>query len=135
QAILPMMLERGNGRIINVASIAGMVGRPDRVAYCTAKGGLLAFTRALALDLADTNIRVNALAPALIASPMNREFAEDPRAGSEWGNELVVGRWGTPEDVAQAAVFLASDESDFITGEEIRVDGGWLGVRTRSGER
>lgn len=134
QAALPSMLKAGKGKIINLASIASFMGRPDRAAYCAAKSGLLGLTRALAVDMTGKNICVNAIAPGLIATPFNAMFAEDDSVGPAWGKETLVGRWGTPEDVASAAVFLASDESDFITGAELKVDGGWLAAKTRSGE-
>ena len=136
KAVVPEMLKSGGGNIINMVSVASYVGRPSRTGYCAAKGGLLAFTRALALDLAGTNIRVNAIAPGLIESPLHAEQGEAPTSGPgvAWGKETLVGRWGQPEDVASAAVYFASDESTFVTGAELRIDGGWLAAKTRSGE-
>ena len=134
RAVLPSMLETGKGKIINLASIASFVGRPDRAGYVAAKTGLLGLTRAMAVDMAGRNVYVNAIAPGLIASPFNASFAEDSETGPAWGKETLVGRWGQPEDVAGAAVFLASDDSDFVNGAEIKVDGGWLAAKTRSGE-
>ena len=134
QAVIPHMLEAGGGRIINMASIASYVGRPNRAGYVAAKGGLLSLTRALAADMAGKNITVNALAPGMIASPMNREFAEDPELGTAWNAENLAGRWGEPGDVAGVAAFLASDDAGFITGETITVDGGSIAALVRKGE-
>ena len=134
QAVLPHMLAAGFGRIVNVASITGSVGRPNRVGYVAAKGGTLAMTRALAADMAGKNITVNALAPGMIASPMNRAVKEAPDFGDNWNNDNLVRRWGEPEDVAGIAAFLASDEAAFITGETINVDGGSIAALVRRGE-
>ena len=134
QAVIPHMLEAAGGRIINMASIASYVGRPNRAGYVAAKGGLLSLTRALAADMAGKNITVNALAPGMIASPMNREFAEDPELGTAWNAENLAGRWGEPGDVAGVAAFLASDDAGFITGETITVDGGSIAALVRKGE-
>ena len=119
KAIVPLMLKAGGGHIVNTCSIASLQGRPNRIGYCAAKGGFLAFTRALAADLSNKNIRVNALAPGMIATPMNQALVDDPKIGSEWNNENLVGRWGEPEDVAKATIFLASSDADFITGSTI----------------
>lgn len=132
QAVLPSMLEHGKGKIINVASIAAHTGRPDRVAYCAAKAGVMGLTRALAMDMRGRRINVNAISPGSIATPLNREAATSQTV--DWGGETIMGRWGQPSDVAHAAVFLASDESDYITGSEIAVEGGWLVGRARDGE-
>lgn len=134
QAVMPTMIDRGSGNIINLASIASFMGRPNRVAYVAAKSGVLGLTRAMAADLAGKKIRVNAIAPGMIASPFNQSFAEDSDTGPAWAEENLVGRWGQPEDIAGAAVYLASDESSFVTGTEIKIEGGWLGARSRSGE-
>lgn len=134
QAVLPDMVKRGSGNIINVASIASFMGRPNRVAYVAAKTGVLGLTRAMAADLAGKNIRVNAIAPGMIASPFNQTFAENSETGPAWAQENLIGRWGQPTDISGAAVFLASEEAGFITGAEIKIEGGWLGARSRSGE-
>lgn len=134
QAVLPQMLEQKSGNIINVASIASFMGRPNRVAYVAAKSGVLGLTRAMAADLSGKNIRVNAIAPGMVASPFNISFAEAEDTGPAWASENLIGRWGEPEDIAGAAIFLASDESNFINGTEIKVEGGWLAARSRSGE-
>jgi NAD(P)-dependent dehydrogenase (short-subunit alcohol dehydrogenase family) len=122
----------GKGRVINVASIASFVGRPNRVAYVSAKSGLLGMTRAMAIDLGEMGITVNAIAPGSINSPMNAAQAGDSE--NDWGKETPMGRWGVAEDVANAAVFLALDESGYITGADIKVDGGWASTKARAGE-
>ncbi|PNG58579.1 MULTISPECIES: SDR family NAD(P)-dependent oxidoreductase [unclassified Variovorax] len=132
QAVIPSMLKTGKGKIINLASIAAHTGRPDRVAYCAAKAGVMGLTRALAMDMRGKNICVTAISPGSIATPMNEAAATSTEVA--WGKETVVGRWGTADDIAHAAVFLASDESDYITGSEIAVEGGWLIGRARDGE-
>jgi NAD(P)-dependent dehydrogenase (short-subunit alcohol dehydrogenase family) len=132
RAVTPFMIRGGGGRIINTASIASFVGRPNRVAYVSAKSGLLGMTRALAIDLGGSGITVNAIAPGSINSPMNASQAAD--ADHDWGKETPVGRWGTPEDIANAALFLALDESSYITGAELKVDGGWVSTKARAGE-
>ncbi len=134
QAVIPHMLEAGGGRIINMASIASFVGRLNRAGYVAAKGGLLSLTRALAADMAGKKITVNAVAPGMIASPLNRDIAEDQVLGDAWNAENLARRWGEPEDVAGVAAFLASDDAGFITGETITVDGGSIAALVRKGE-
>lgn len=132
RAVVPLMKRAGKGRIINTASIASFVGRPNRVAYVSAKAGLLGMTRAMAIDLGPMGITCNAIAPGSINSPMNASQAAD--AENDWGKETPMGRWGTAEDIANAAVFLALDESSYITGAELKVDGGWVSTKARAGE-
>ena len=86
------------------------------------------------MDLSYKNINVNTICPGLISTPFNKKFAEDPKHGEKWGKETVVGRWGLPKDIVGAAIFLSSDDSDFINGSEIKIDGGWLSSKTRRGE-
>lgn len=132
RAVVPYFQKNGNGRIINTASIASFVGRPDRVAYVSAKSGLLGMTRAMAIDLGQFGITVNAIAPGSINSPMNASQASD--ASNDWGKETPMRRWGRAEDIANAAVFLALDESSYVTGADIKVDGGWVSTKARAGE-
>jgi NAD(P)-dependent dehydrogenase (short-subunit alcohol dehydrogenase family) len=134
QAVVPHMARRGGGKIIHLASIASFLGRPGRVAYVAAKSGVLGLTKAMAADLSPLNIRVNAIAPGAISTPFNAMFAEDPESGPAWARENYIGRWGQPDDVAHAAIFLASSESDYMTGADIKVDGGWTAAKARSGE-
>ena len=134
KAVIPHMIKQGKGKIVNFGSIASFMGRPDRVGYVAAKSGVLGLTRALAVDLTRKNINVNTICPGLISTPFNKKYAEDPTHGEAWGKETIVGRWGLPTDIVGAAIFLSSDESDFINGSEIKIDGGWLAAKTRKGE-
>jgi 3-oxoacyl-[acyl-carrier protein] reductase len=134
RAAVPHMLKGGKGKIINVSSVAGEFGRPRRIAYCASKGGAIAFTKALAVDMAGKNICVNALAPALVDTPLNATYATDDKLADVWKNELLVRRWGRPEDVAAAALYLACDDSDFVTGTVLTIDGGWTAGLIRADE-
>lgn len=134
KAVVPHLIARGKGKIVNVASIAGIGGRPNRVAYVAAKFGIVGLTRALAMDLSADNICVNALCPSMIASPLNTSLAEDGEIGPRWARDNLARRWGRPEDVARVAVFLASDDADYVTGSEYRVDGGEATGLVRAGE-
>ena len=134
KAVIPYMLRTGKGKIVNVSSVAGLFGRPLRSAYCASKGGEIAFTRAAALDMKGTNIYINALAPALVDTPLNAAFTADAALAPVWGRETMVGRWGKPAEIAQAALFLASDASDFVNGTVLTVDGGWTAAMVRHGE-
>ncbi|MCC2597514.1 SDR family oxidoreductase [Pusillimonas sp. MFBS29] len=132
RAFAPAMIERGWGRIINIASIASFVGRPDRVAYCAAKAGTLGLTRAAAIDLRHSGITVNAIAPGSIATPLNAQAKNDNNV--DWGGETLVGRWGQGNDIAKAAAYLASDDASYVNGTTLTVDGGWVSAKARDGE-
>jgi len=110
------------GRIINISSIASLVGFPNLVHYCATKGGVNAMVRALALELAPQGITVNAVAPGAIETP-GAKMPEENRKQTEAG--IPLGRIGQPEDIANAVAFLASERSGYITGQTIVVDGGW----------
>lgn len=132
KAAIPYMLRTGKGKIVNVASTAGVVGRPNRAAYCASKGGLIAFTQAAAADMAGQNIYVNAIVPGSIASGLQAEALANSNSAAAFAEETLVRRWGKPLEVAEAALFLASDASDYINGTTLRVDGGWLAARARN---
>jgi NAD(P)-dependent dehydrogenase (short-subunit alcohol dehydrogenase family) len=128
RAALPAMRRAGGGSIINVGSVLGIVAIRDRAAYCASKGAVSMLTRAMALDHAHDNIRVNCLCPSIVESDMTRNFfAETEAARSARESRLAsipLGRFGKPDDIAGLAVFLASDESSWMTGTVIPVDGG-----------
>jgi NAD(P)-dependent dehydrogenase (short-subunit alcohol dehydrogenase family) len=123
RAVLPYMLQQRAGSIINIVSIQAMVGCPTSVAYTAAKSALLGFTLSAAYDYGPHNVRVNALCPGPIQTRIS------PKAGDphyQWQcDQTLLGRVGQPSEVAWAAVFLASDESSYITGANLPVDGGW----------
>ncbi len=116
------MAEQGGGTILNITSIHGAAGFPGHAAYAATKGAIIAFTRSLAIELAPLRIRVNAIGPGLIEVP---RYFQIPGYTTELGNSLVPwGRVGRPEDVGKAAVFLVSDDAEFVTGQVLFVDGG-----------
>lgn len=122
---LPHLRER-SGKIINLASILGLVGGGRSAAYCASKGAVANLTRQMALDYAPDEVNVNAIAPGIIKTAQNVEWRENnPEIIAEWERETPWPQFGEPDDVADAAVFLAGDESDFVTGTVLSVDGGW----------
>jgi NAD(P)-dependent dehydrogenase (short-subunit alcohol dehydrogenase family) len=123
QAALPHL--QPDGSVIFVSSIAGHVGFPSSTAYCGTKGAIELITKSLAMELAPVGIRVNAIAPGNIHTPMNAEFFESPEYERTMIERTPYGRVGVVEDIAPVAVFLASDAARYIHGESILVDGGW----------
>jgi len=125
KAALPALQDSASGKIINVSSTAGFQGSTESAAYCASKGGINAFSRQLAVDYAADEINVNVIAPGYIRTAQNNDWHESqPEVIEAWRSATPWPRDGTPEDVASAAVFLASDESNFITGQVLPVDGG-----------
>lgn len=117
----------GGGSICNVASIVSFVGTDrQQVAYAASKGGVAALTYSLAIEWAPRGIRVNAIAPAFVDTPMNAPVTSDPARARAVLETIPIGRFGRPDDMANAVAWLISDESSFVTGEIIRVDGGYL---------
>lgn len=121
-----LMRERGGGSIINIASVAGLTAITHRPAYTAAKHGLIGLTKNLARDFAGAGIRVNAVAPGLIRTPMTMAYFDDPEFRKGLSSSVPLQVVGTAEHVANAVLYLASDMSDFVTGIVIPVDGGWL---------
>lgn len=127
RAILPQMQAKGGGVIIHVASQLGSVGVPGLSAYCATKGAVLQLTKTMALDHAKDNIRVNSLSPgATLTERLRQRYGTDEAASNALKEKYALGRLGKPEEIAQSAVFLASDESSFMTGADLVVDGGYL---------
>jgi 3-oxoacyl-[acyl-carrier protein] reductase len=126
RAVLRQMLKQRWGRIISIASIVGLVGNPGQANYAAAKAGIIGFTRSIAKEVASRKITVNAIAPGFIDTEMTRNLAEDQR--KELMARIPLGRLGSPGDVAEAVVFLASEQAGYITGQVLAVDGGMAGA-------
>ncbi len=124
-AARPMMKQK-SGKIISITSIAGLVGFEGISDYCASKGGIIALTKELALELAGHHINVNAIAPGVIRTKMTEAMLKDEKTRAGLMALTPLGRPGEPEEIGKAAVFLASDDSSFITGHTLVVDGGWL---------
>jgi 3-oxoacyl-[acyl-carrier protein] reductase len=122
--VLRDMISRKNGNIINISSMWGDVGASCEVLYSAAKGGLNSFTKALAKEVAPSNIRVNAISPGVINTKMNSFLDEEDKKSLE--EEIPLGRFGEPSEIGKIAVFLASEASSYITGQIIRADGGFI---------
>src|SRR5216117_1333050 len=129
RVFLPDMVNRKSGNIINLASIGGVVGVRDRVAYCTTKFAVAGLTKSMALDHAQDGIRVNCICPGRVETPFVsarlKEYPDPDKARHEMSATQAVGRMGKPEEIAAAALYLASDESAFVTGTEFIIDGGF----------
>lgn len=124
QAVLPHMLHEKRGAIVNISSIWGLRGASCEVGYAATKAALIGLTRSLAAELAPSGIRVNAVAPGVIRTDMTEALGEDTLRGL--AEDTPMGRVGTPEDIAEAAAFLAGDGAGFVTGQVLTVDGGFI---------
>lgn len=124
QAVVRHMLTRQQGVIVNIASKAGVVGEPGHAAYSASKGAVISLTRAMAIELAPYGIRVNAICPGPVETDMLYAAVPEERMRQELAASVPLGRLGIPEDIAEAVVFLASDESAWCTGQAISIDGG-----------
>ena len=123
--VLPHMKDIGRGSIVNISSIHGIRGTSNALTYCASKGGIENMTKQLAAEFAPFNIRVNAVAPGTIRTAMCKPFLETPEILAEYQKRTLLPRLGVPEDVANCALFLASNESSYVVGHSLVVDGGW----------
>ena len=129
KACIGDMLARRSGAIVNVASIGGILGIKDRLAYCTTKFAVVGLTKSLAIDHALQGIRVNCVCPGRVETPFVtarlREYPNPEEAYRQMASTQAVGRMGTPEEIAAAVLYLVSDEAKFVTGSALIIDGGW----------
>ena len=125
-AIAEHMANNGRGSIINITSINAEAAWPNNPAYITVKSGLRMLTKAVARDYGIRGVRANNISPGYIHTRMTNQSFQDPEAYQVRSDKTMLGRWGTPEEIANVCVFLASDASSYITGADIHVDGGWL---------
>ncbi|MBN4079958.1 SDR family oxidoreductase [bacterium AH-315-C08] len=123
--VLPIMMAQKSGSIVHISSILGLIAVPGVAAYNVSKGALNQFSRSIAVEYGSYGIRSNSICPGLIETDMTADLMKDASLMQEWSKEYPIGRFGKPEDVASACLFLASDESSFITGTALPVDGGF----------
>lgn len=124
-AFLDQLVET-KAAVVNIGSVQSFVALPNSAAYTTSKGGVRALTQALAIELSPKGVRVNAIGPGMIATPLNAKARENPDYMKNFGERIAMGRIGVPEDIAGPAVFLASDLARYVTGVTLPVDGGYL---------
>ena len=125
RAFGPGMVTRGWGRVINLASVLGVIALAGRAPYASSKAGVINLTRVLALEWAGTGVTANAICPGAFATEMNRQLLEDPVKYKEFVSRIPMGRWGELDEMAGAVVFLASPAASYVTGSALFVDGGW----------
>lgn len=125
QAVVPQMIERGYGKVINMSSILGHVALPNQLAYASAKGGVEQMTKVMALEWAKSGVRVNAIAPTYFETEMVEQIRNDKERFDFINERTPMGRWGHLEEIEGVVVFLASSASDFIIGQSLLIDGGW----------
>jgi len=125
QAVVPQMIERGYGKVINMSSILGAVALPNQLAYASSKGGVDQMTKVMALEWAQKGVRVNAIAPTYFETELVAQLRNDPERFNFINERTPMGRWGYPSELEGIVVFLAAPASDFITGQTIYIDGGW----------
>lgn len=124
KASIPSMIRQRAGSIINISSVVGIKGNTGQANYAASKAGVIGITKSVALELGSRNVRCNAIAPGFIETAMTAKLSQEAKAA--WINNIPLKRAGTPEDVAQCALFLASDNASYITGQVIQVDGGMV---------
>jgi len=125
QAVVPQMIERGYGKVINMSSILGAVALPNQLAYASSKGGVDQMTKVMALEWAKQGVRVNAIGPTYFETELVAQLRNDPERFNFINERTPMGRWGYPPELEGIVIFLASTASDFITGQTIYIDGGW----------
>jgi NAD(P)-dependent dehydrogenase (short-subunit alcohol dehydrogenase family) len=128
QAAGKVMIQQGGGKIINMVSVGAVVGFPRQIAYCATKGGILQLTRVLAIEWTRYNIQVNAIGPAYLETELTEGMRESKIISENLLRRTPMGRFGKPEEVVGAALYLASDASSYVTGQTLFVDGGWLAL-------
>lgn len=125
QLVIPYMIEQKYGRIINMASVVGTLGLPELTGYAASKGAIISLTKSLALEMAEYNINVNVIAPGFCKTSYTENFKAKTELYNFTLERTPLKRWGEAKDVANACIYLASDLSDYVTGEVLNVDGGW----------
>ena len=126
QMAFATMKQRGHGSIVNITSIGGLIGFPNNPSYAASKGGLESLTRGLAVDFGKCNVRVNTIAPGYFTTDMTAKSYDDEVMQQKRTERTILGRWGRPEELIGPALFLVSDQSSYVTGTTLVVDGGWM---------